>query len=260
MILTLANQKGGVGKSTSAAALAQAARYKGKKSLLIDLDPQGNASYIMGANLQARGSYELLVDHVPAADLIQHTPQGDVIASSLQLAAADIKITEEEDRLFSLRNALKPIKDKYDLIVIDTPPVLNVLLYNALNASDKVIVPLYADILSLQGLYQLVHTIERQQEENNKALELTGVFFNKHNTRTVLARDTMETMKEKCAAMNVPVLKSTIRDAVAVREAQTMQQSLFTYAPNSKPAEDYLSLLREVTKGKRIKFRIIGES
>lgn len=247
MILTVANQKGGVGKSTSAAALATAAAYKGKKSLLIDLDPQGNASYIMGANLQDVGSYELLVEHKTAGQTIQHTPQGDIIASSLKLALAESQLQSEEERLYSLKAAIKPIKSKYDLIVIDTPPVLNVLLFNALNATDKVIIPLYADILSLQGLYQLVHTIESQQQ-NNKALELTGVFFNKHNTRTVLARDTMDTMRDKCAAMGVPVLKSTIREAVAVREAQTLQQSLYEYAPKSKPAQDYIKLLEEVTK------------
>lgn len=246
MILTVANQKGGVGKSTSAAALATAATYKGKKSLLIDLDPQGNASYIMGANLQDIGSYELLVEHKTAASCIQHTAQGDIIASSLKLALAESQLTDE-DRLYSLKAAIKPIKAKYDLIVIDTPPVLNVLLFNALNATDKVIIPLYADILSLQGLYQLVHTIESQQK-NNKALELTGVFFNKHNTRTVLARDTMETMRAKCKAMGVPVLKSTIREAVAVREAQTLQQSLYEYAAKSKPAQDYIKLLEEVTR------------
>ena len=246
MIIAICNQKGGVGKSTCAAALATAATYKGKKSLLVDLDPQGNASYIMGANLQDVGSYELLIEHKPAASCIQHTAQGDIIASNLRLALAESQLTDK-DRLFSLKAAIKPVKSKYDLIVIDTPPVLNVLLFNALNATDRVIIPLYADILSLQGLYQLVNTIKSQQK-NNAALELKGIFFNKHTTRTVLARDTMETMKEKCSAMGVPVLKTTVREAVAVREAQTMQQSLYEYAPKSKPAQDFIKLLEEVTK------------
>lgn len=247
MIIAICNQKGGTGKSTSAAALATAATYKGKRSLLIDLDPQGNASYIMGANLQDVGSYELLVEHKTAASCIQHTAQGDIIASNLRLSLAESQLTSEEERLYSLKAALKPIKSKYDAIIIDTPPVLNVLLLNALCAADKAIVPLYADILSLQGLYQLINTIKSQQK-NNAALELTGVFFNKYSTRTVLARDTMETMREKCAAMGVPVLKTTIREAVAVREAQTLQQSLYEYAPKSKPAQDYIKLLEEVTR------------
>ena len=246
MILTIANQKGGVGKSTSAAALATAATFKRKKSLLIDLDPQGNASYIMGADMQAAGAYELLVNHEDIEETIQHTEQGDIIASNMMLAKADSELTKEADRLFSLAAAIQPVKDRYDLIVIDTAPALNVLLVQALNVSNKVIVPLQADILSLQGLYQFVHTIENSQQKYNKELELTGIFFNKHNTRTVLARDTMETMREKCKAMGVPVLKTTIREAVAVREAQTMQQSLYKYAPKSKPAEDYLRLLKEI--------------
>ena len=247
MVIAICNQKGGTGKSTSAAALTQAATFKGKRSLLIDLDPQGNASYIMGANLLDVGSYELLVEHKTAASCIQHTAQGDIIASNIRLSTAEGKLKTEEERLYSLKAALKPIKSKYDLVFVDTPPVLNVLLLNTLCAADKVIVPLYADILSLQGLYQLINTIKSQQK-NNAALELTGVFFNKYSTRTVLARDTMETMREKCAAMGVPVLKTTIREAVAVREAQTLQQSLYEYAPKSKPAQDYIKLLEEVTR------------
>ena len=130
--------------------------------------------------------------------------------------------------------------------MIDTPPTLGTLLINALTASDKVIIPLQADVLSLQGLYQLTQTIRKAQSEYNKGLELAGILFTRHNGRTIIAREIMETMKSKSAELNVPILNSTIRDGVAVREAQTLRQSLFEYAPKSKPAKDYLDLLAEI--------------
>lgn len=245
MIITVSNQKGGTGKSTTAAAIATGAAYKGKKALAIDLDPQSNLSFVMGANPLDVGAYELMTQNATPAQLIQHTSQGDVIAGSLLLAAADT-ILKGDARIYALKTAVKPLKSRYDVIVIDTPPTLGTLLINALTASDKVIIPLQADILSLQGLYQLTQTIRKAQSEYNKGLENAGIFFAKHNGRTIVAREIMETMEQKAAELNVPILNSTIRDGVAVREAQTLRQSLFEYAPKSKPAQDYLELLAEI--------------
>ena len=209
MIITVSNQKGGTGKSTTAAAIATGAAYKGKKTLAIDLDPQSNLSFIMGANPLDVGAYELITQKSTPAQLIQHTSQGDVI-------------------------------------VIDTPPTLGTLLINALAAADKVIIPLQADILSLQGLYQLTQTIRKAQSEYNKGLEIAGILFTRHSSRTLIAREIIETMEQKAAELNVPILSSAIREGVAVREAQTLRQSLFEYAPKSKPAQDYLELLAEI--------------
>ena len=245
MIITVSNQKGGTGKSTTAAAIATGAAYKGKKALAIDLDPQSNLSFVMGANPLDVGAYELMTQNATPAQLIQHTSQGDVIAGSLLLAAADT-ILKGDARIYALKTAIKPLKSRYDVIVIDTPPTLGTLLINALTASDKVIIPLQADVLSLQGLYQLTQTIRKAQSEYNKGLELAGILFTRHNGRTIIAREIMETMEQKAAELNVPILNSTIRDGVAVREAQTLRQSLFEYAPKSKPAQDYLDLLAEI--------------
>ena len=245
MIITVSNQKGGTGKSTTAAAIATGAAYKGKKTLVIDLDPQSNLSFIMGANPLDVGAYELMTQNATPAQLIQHTSQGDVIAGSLLLAAADT-ILKGDARIYALKTAIKPLKSRYDVIVIDTPPTLGTLLINALTASDKVIIPLQADVLSLQGLYQLTQTIRKAQSEYNKGLELAGILFTRHNGRTIISREIMETMKSKSAELNVPILNSTIRDGVAVREAQTLRQSLFEYAPKSKPAQDYFKLLAEI--------------
>ena len=245
MIITVSNQKGGTGKSTTAAAIATGAAYKGKKALAIDLDPQSNLSFVMGANPLDVGAYELMTQNATPAQLIQHTSQGDVIAGSLLLAAADT-ILKGDARIYALQRAIRPLKSRYDVIVIDTPPTLGTLLINALAAADKVIIPLQADVLSLQGLYQLTQTIRKAQSEYNKGLELAGILFTRYSNRTIIAREIMETMKSKSAELNVPILNSTIRDGVAVREAQTLRQSLFEYAPKSKPAKDYLDLLAEI--------------
>ena len=245
MIITVSNQKGGTGKSTTAAAIATGAAYKGKKALAIDLDPQSNLSFVMGANPLDVGAYELMTQNATPAQLIQHTSQGDVIAGSLLLAAADT-ILKSDARIYALQRAIKPLKSRYDVIVIDTPPTLGTLLINALAASDKVIIPLQADILSLQGLYQLAQTIRKTQTDYNKGLEIAGILYTRHSSRTLIAREIIDTMGKKAAELNIPILKSTIRDGVAVREAQTLRQSLFEYAPKSKPARDYLDLLAEL--------------
>lgn len=245
MIISVSNQKGGTGKSTTAAAIATGAAHKGKKTLVIDLDPQSNLSFIMGANPLDVGAHELIAQQANPSQLIQHTAQGDVIAGSSNLAAADT-VLKGDARIYALQRAIKPVKSRYDVIVIDTPPTLGTLLINALAASDKVIIPLQADILSLQGLYQLAQTIRKTQTDYNKGLEIAGILYTRHSSRTLIAREIIDTMGKKAAELNIPILKSTIRDGVAVREAQTLRQSLFEYAPKSKPARDYLDLLAEL--------------
>ena len=230
MILTIANQRGGAGKTTSAAALAQAAAYRGRKTLAVDLDPQGSLSYFLAADTAHAGAFELL-EGQPAADAIQHTAGGlDVIAASWNLQT----ITSSRGSARRLRAALEPIAAQYDLIILDTPPTAGELQYNALMASDSLIIPLQADIIGLQGLYQI--------RQNNPALTLTGYILTRHGGRSTLARQMAENIKERAREMGIPFLMA-IREAVAIREAQTLQRSLYEYAPNSKPAQDYLQLL-----------------
>ena len=237
MILTIANQKGGTAKSTTAAALAQAAAYRGERCLALDLDPQGNLSFFLAADTARAGAFEML-EGQPAPDAVQHTAAGiDVIAASWNLQT----ITSGRGSARRLRAALDPIAAQYDFIVIDTPPTAGELQYNALMASDSLIIPLQADIVGLQGLYQMADTA-RQIQQSNPALTLTGYILTRHGGRSTLARQMADTIKEKAHGMGIPFLMA-IREAVAIREAQTLQRSLYEYAPNSKPAADYMELL-----------------
>lgn len=244
MIITLCNQKGGSGKTTTAMAIADGARLRGKKTLIVDCDPQANLTYSMGGNENDVGAYELLTGETTPGQTIQKTKRGDIIASSESLALADT--STDIDGVYGLRNVLKPIKGKYDVIVIDTPPTLGTLLINALAASDLVILPLAADVWALQGLYRTLENIKTVQAKYNKGLKVGGVLFTRHSTRTVLARDFEQAIRQKCKEMQVPVFKITIRDGISVREAQAEQANLFKYAPKSNPAIDYSKFLDEL--------------
>lgn len=244
MIIAVINQKGGVGKTTTAQALIAGAAKQGRKVLAVDLDAQGNLSFTMGADISVPGAYDLITGAKPAGDLVQHTAQGDIIAANRRLTNADTNFIKDE-RTVALRVALRPLYDKYDHIIIDCPPSLGTLLINALVAADEVVIPLTADMYSLQGLYQLMPSIQYAQSLNNK-LAIGGVLFVKHNTRTILARDLTDVIKDACRNMDIPVYKTSIREGVAIREAQTQRQSIFDYAPKSKPAQDYMQLVKEI--------------
>ena len=243
MIIAIANQKGGQGKTTTAQAIATKATSDGKKSLAIDLDPQGNLTFSMGLNGTDAGAYELLTGQLKPEQLIHHTPQGDIIPSGINLATADTNLAGE-NRHKALADALKQIKKKYDLITIDCPPTLNILLINALTAADKVIIPLTADMYALQGLYQLKQSIQAAQKINSH-LTIGGVVFTRHSTRTILSRDLTDVIINKCTELDIPVYKTVIHEGIAIREAQTHRESIFDYAPKSKPAQDYVQLIKE---------------
>lgn len=243
-IITLAIQKGGTGKTTTAAALAQAAAYKKKKVLAIDLDPQGNLSYSLGADMSLQGSYELL-SGAKAADTIQTVNNIDIAAASEDL----ITIKTELGSANRLKKALEAIKDNYDLIVIDTPPTASELQYNALMASTGLIIPLQADAFNLQSLYQIADTAKAIQQ-NNSELKILGVLFTMNSDRSTLARQMQDTIINEAQDLEINYL-GEVRKGVAIKEAQALQTSLYEYAPKSKPAQDYISILRRIIKGIR---------
>lgn len=241
-IVTIANQKGGSGKTATAAALAQAAAHDGKKVLAIDLDPQGNLSFTLGAEMNRKTSLDLL-EGEPARHIIQHCGGLDVIPASWN----NQTIRSGAGSAKRLQKALLPLKARYDLIVIDTPPTGGELQYNALQASTGLIIPLQADIFGLQGLYQIADTAE-QIKASNPALSVLGVVFTRHNPRSTIARQMQEAIENAAKEMGVPVL-GAIREGVAIREAQALQTDLFDYAPKAKPAQDYKQLYETIREG-----------
>lgn len=239
-IIAVANQKGGTGKSTTAAALAQAAAVQGKKTLAIDLDPQGNLSFSLNADMRRGTSYDLLAGD-PAESLVQRSSTGpDIIPASLNNST----ISSSRGSAKRLQAALLPLRPIYDLIVIDTPPTAGDLQYNALQAATALIIPLQAEIYSLQGLYQIAQTAS-QIKGSNPELQTMGIILTRHNDRSTIARQMQKNIISAAENMGIPYL-GAIREAVAIREAQALQESLYKYAKHSKPALDYMALYKRL--------------
>lgn len=244
-IITAAVIKGGTGKTTTIAALAQAAAAAGKKVLAIDLDPQANLTFTLAADQNAPGSYQLLHGADPA-QLIQDTPQRiAVIAASPDLATERTKPASAK----RLQEAIEPLKKIYDFIFIDTPPTMGEMTYNALQASTGLIIPLHADNYSLQGLYQIAD-IAGQMQGSNPALSIIGTILTQYDNRPKINRYLRDVIAEQGAEIGAPLLL-TIRPGIAIQEAQGLQLSLFEYAPRSKPAQDYQTLYQLIAKARR---------
>lgn len=243
-IITLANMKGGTGKSTTAAAIANAAAYRGKRVLCIDLDPQGNFSYTMGANTTGANVLDLLTGTDPAGIIQVLAENIDMIPANWNLAA----ITSSPGSARRLQKALAPIKKKgfYDFIIIDTPPTAGELQFNALQAATGVIIPLLADGYNVQSLYQTAAAAE-QIRRTNKDLKILGIVFTQYDQRSTIAKQMRQMIGDAAAGLNIPVL-AEIHGAVCVKEAAALQRSLFEYAPKSKPANDYMYLFDQISR------------
>lgn len=249
-IISVINQKGGVGKSTTALALGAGLALRRRRVLFIDLDAQGNLSYTLSADPDRPTVFEVLTKTAPAAEAVQATEAGDLIPSSPALAGADTVLTQvgKEHRL---REALEPLKGAYDHLIIDTPPALGILTIGALTASDAALVPAQADIFSLQAIGQLHQTIEAVKQYCNPGLYILGIVLTRHNPRSVLSRDLTELIDETARKLETRLFGTAVRETVAVREAQAKRQSLLSYAPQSTAAQDYLQLVDEILSGEQ---------
>lgn len=246
MILAIASSKGGVGKTTTAAALAQAFADMGRRPLLVDCDAQGSASLIYGAE-DTGGLYDVLKGRAKAADMVQSTEAGDILPASPELDGLDVELDRKSGRNGLLARALEPLKGVYTDIVLDTAPGLSTLLIQALVAADKVLIPTMADVQSLSGLEKIAATVEEVRESANPGLEVAGVVVTMYDGRTVLAKQYDELLGEVCEQLGLKLAGTHIHRAVAVQESQAMQQSLYQYAASSKPAADYESLIDELS-------------
>lgn len=241
-VIAIINRKGGVGKTATAQALGAGLRRKKKKVLYIDLDSQTNLTYGLGADADGVNIMDVLTGEAPAEQAIQHTAQGDVIAGSEALAGADAAI-DGTGKEYRLKEAIEGLK--YDYIIIDTPAALGTLTVNALTASNSVIIPVQAEVYSLQGIGQLSKTIDAVKKYCNKDLYIRGILITRYNGRAVISRDMQSNLAEAAEQLNTKLYSTPIRECVSIKEAQAIQQDIFSYAPRSNAAKDYEAFLKE---------------
>lgn len=246
-IITIAAQKGGVSKTTTAAAIAQALAYRGKQTLLIDADAQGSATLIYGADDGGTGgTYSLINGTMPADKLIQRTNAGNIIPASPLLDRLDIELSTKPGRDTFLKAGIEPIKEMFDCIVIDTPPGLGTSLVQALTACNIVIIPLLCDPQALQGLHQVTETIKEVKKYCNPSLEIGAVLLTQYQARATLTRQYEDLIKEQCRQMGLYLAQTKIRRAIALQEAQASRESLYSYNAKCKPAIDYINFCEEI--------------
>lgn len=244
-VIAIINQKGGVGKSTTALALGAGLFFKGYKVLFVDTDAQGNLTDTTEADNSDITVMELLKSEAPAKEVIHRGKRWDVISSSPSLAGADMTIAGQ-GREYRLKNAIEPIKKEYDYIIIDTPPALGVLMVNALTACDKAIIPAQADRYSLKGIAQLHVTIETIKKHSNHGLTIEGILLTRYSARAILSRDITGVIEQTAQTLETKLFQTKIREAVAIRESQAQRTDIFTYAPKSNAAKDYGAFIDEL--------------
>lgn len=244
--IVVSNQKGGVGKTTTTNALAVNLKARGYRVLAVDLDPQGNLSFSMGADTENSATiYDVLKGELKTQFAIQRTALVDIIPSNILLSSVELEFTGNE-REYLLKNALHPLESLYDYILIDSPPALGILTVNAFTTSDYVIVPMLSDIFSLQGITQLFETIDRVKTFCNPHISMLGILLTKHNPRTRFSVEVKGTVDMISESYQIPVFETYIRESVALREAQSLQHSILEYAPKSNAVIDYNKLTEEI--------------
>jgi len=245
--ISLANQKGGVGKTTSAVNCAAAVGALGKRVLLVDLDPQGNATSGVGVERRKAkySSYDVMIGRAKASDTIVDTGFDNlhVIPSQMSLAGAELELADEKNRSVILRDALGEIRDKYDYIFIDCPPSLSILSINALAASSGVIIPMQCEFYSLEGLSQLMMSIKQVKKLYNPKLEITGILITMFNGRLNLSLQVLDELKKYYADK---LFKTGVVRNVKLSEAPSYGEPIIYYDKHSKGAQAYMDIAKEI--------------
>ena len=246
-IIAFANQKGGVGKTTSAVNIAADLGVLGKKTLLVDCDPQGNASSAVGAKKADTTLYDVMLSGAEAKEAIQETKFKNlwVLPSDMNLAAADIALSGENKREFKLKDALTGIKDEFDYIILDCPPSLSLITLNSLTAADYVVVPMQCEYFALEGLSQLVFTIKQVRRLYNPSLDLLGVILTMYDGRLNLTVQVMEEIKKHFPDK---VFKNSIPRNVRLSEAPSHSKPIYYYDKFSRGALNYMEVARELNE------------
>lgn len=244
-VVAIANQKGGVGKTTTAVNLGASLAVAEQRVLLVDLDPQGNASTGVGLapGTVSQGTYQVLLGEAPMGDVIRPSdlPQLDVVASTPDLAAGELELVDTDDRMTRLRDAIVSVRDRYDFVVVDCPPSLGLLTLNALVSADLVVVPLQCEYYALEGLSQLVRTIERVRGSLNPGLELHGVLLTMFDARNRLANEVAAEVRD-----HFHVYDTVIPRNIRLAEAPSHGKPVILYDAASRGSYGYLNLAREI--------------
>lgn len=246
-IIAIANQKGGVGKTTTAINLSACLAEKGKKVLSIDMDPQGNMTSGLGVdkNNVEKTVYDLIIgegqiEEIICKDVLENL---DVLPTNIDLSAAEIELIGIENKEYIIKNEVEKVKDNYDFIIIDCPPSLSMLTINAMTTADSVLVPIQCEYYALEGLSQLIHTIELVKERLNSNLEIEGVVFTMYDARTNLSLQVVENVKDN---LNQNIYKTIIPRNIRLAEAPSYGMPINQYDPKSSGAESYRLLADEV--------------